>query len=584
METNNTNIHKTTSSLRTKISGTFIALLGIMLIVVVFSYLESNKVDRKLALLAETVIPLTNHVANLDTAVLEQTIVVKEILRLKEGKNNEAEVKRLIERFRGYDQQVRTGLAEAELIVHTRLQGELSRHDLLQLATITPLLNEIADEHQDFSEHMEATITQTLSPDPEVRRLIHQQLESHVDRLDRAVRNVLSTLETLSEHQSQSVLFGELSLHHVSLLVGVLTFFVGALLSPVAVGRIIRPLKHLSDGAKQISAGDLSVEIPVQSTDEVGELTISFNAMAQELKTKEAIKTLFGKYVDPRIVEDLIAEGGEQAFSENAKQEMTIFFSDIAGFSTISESLTPNSLVRLMNLYFTHVSQPIYQHNGVIDKFIGDAVMAFWGPPFTTDNHAKQAAGAALEYVARLNQINAEIPDLLGVKKDPPVIDVRIGLCTGDVIAGSIGSTEYMSYTVFGDSVNIAARLESANKKYGTRIIMEQSTQALIDDRFETRKIDQIRVVGIHEPLEIFELLGEKSSVEPPKLDLKSHYEAALASYLSQNWQQAQEHLEQCLTIEPGDRPSQVIQQRIEDFHQNPPPDDWDGVWQLDSK
>jgi len=296
------------------------------------------------------------------------------------------------------------------------------------------------------------------------------------------------------------------------------------------------------------------------------------------------MKALFGKYVDPRIIESVINKGDELIINESQKKEMTVFFSDIAGFSSISESLTPNGLVKLMNLYFTHVSKPIYRFNGVIDKFIGDAVMAFWGAPFSNDQHAAQACAAALETLESLTQINDLVPELLGFKKNAPHINIRIGLCTGDVVAGNIGSNECMSYTVLGDTVNIAARLESANKQYGTRIIMEKNTHDLIKAEFETRKIDRIRVVGIEEPVEIFELLAPKSKLEPNAEALRETYESALSSYQARDFIQAKKYLEECLEIKPNDGPSQVLSKRMEILTQTPPANDWDGVWQLESK
>ena len=574
------------TSLKVKISGSFLLLLSIMLAVIVFSYHQSDKVDKELALLAKTVIPLTNHVANLTAYALEQTVIFERILRLRqETPTRTNKINASIKRLNEYSEKVSYELAQAQSILEERLiKGDIKHEVLILLAQIPPSLKTVEKEHNDFNLHVSLLLKREKIAAPEVRHLLNQQLEGQIDNLGQALYDVLQMLERLTESESKTVMFGELSIHQGSLIIGVIVFLVGIVISPLITLRIVKPLKELSEGAKKISKGDLSINIPIHSRDEVGELTHSFNKMAEELKNKERIKNLFGKYVDPRIIESVIDKGEELFVNDSQKKKMTVFFSDIEGFSEISESLTANGLVKLMNHYFTHASQPIYRHNGVIDKFIGDAIMAFWGAPFSNDKHAIEACEASLEYLDSLTKINLQIPEILGFKKNAPQINVRIGLCTGDVVAGNIGSNDCMSYTVLGDTVNIAARLESANKKYGTRIIMEQNTHDMIKDHFETRKIDRIRVVGIQKPIEIFELLAKKSQLEPSAETLRTNYESALQCYQCSDFTQAKIFLDHCLEITPNDGPSQALNQRMEIFAQTPPANDWDGIWQLESK
>lgn len=557
-----------------------------MLSVIIFSYLQSSKVDKQLSLLAKTVIPLTNHLSNLTAYTLEQTVIFERILKLRQETPPLPErVEASVKRFHEYREKVEKELRLAQAVLDGELHNpEIKQEVLVLLAQIPPSLRAVAKEHNDFNLHVGLLLKREKIDNPQVRFLLNQQLEGQIDNLGQALYDVSQMLAKLSESESETVMFGELSIHQGSLIIGVTVFLIGIAISPLITLQIIKPLKELSDGAKKISTGDLSINIPVKSHDEVGALTTSFNQMAAELKNKERIKNLFGKYVDPRIIESVIDNGDELIVQESQKKKMTVFFSDIAGFSAISESLTANGLVKLMNHYFTHASQPIYRFNGVIDKFIGDAVMAFWGPPFSNEKHAFQACNASLEYIDSLDSINLQIPEILGFKKNVPHIDVRIGLCTGEVVAGNIGSNNCMSYTVLGDSVNIAARLESANKKYGTRIIMEHHTHAMIKDQFETRKIDRIRVVGIQEPVEIYELLAKKSQLEPSANALRNHYESALQCYQARDFKEAKNYLHRCTEIHPNDGPTQVLRQRMEILTQTPPANDWDGVWQLESK
>jgi adenylate cyclase len=307
--------------------------------------------------------------------------------------------------------------------------------------------------------------------------------------------------------------------------ISLLAFILGITFTTVLTKRIVKPVHQIISGAKDIALGKLDVKVPVFSKDEIGMLATSFNLMAQELKTKELIKEKFGQYVDPRVVDTLLKQD-ESGLNNGEKQVMTVFFSDLEGYSSITEVLTPLRLVNLINKYLTLASEPIIRYKGVIDKYIGDAIMSFWGPPFTDESeHAKLACRASLEQFVKLDELQAQLPDLLGFRKGLPKINVRIGLCTGELIVGNIGSNISKSYTVMGDTVNVASRLESANKQYGTHILMSEATYELVKDEFETREIDNIIVVGKSEPVRIFELLAPSGKIEKQVLDLRDYFQ-----------------------------------------------------------
>jgi len=307
--------------------------------------------------------------------------------------------------------------------------------------------------------------------------------------------------------------------------------------------------------------------------------------MTKELLHKQEIKKIFGKYVDPRIVDGLLLVNNTLNISKGKKKNMTVFFSDIENFTTISENLTPHGLVALMNKYFSLLSKPISAHNGVIDKYIGDSIMAFWGDPFTgKENHAKLACLAALEQFEQLDELNETLVDVLGFRKNVPKIKIRIGLCTGDVIAGSIGSKNSQSYTVMGDTVNIASRLESLNKQFGTRILITESTFKMIQEDFITRKIDNIIIMGKSEPVFIYELIGKKESVQNQIQECINFYEDAYILYQQKEWAKASELLEKCLQINEDDKATKVLLERIEYFKINPPQENWNGVWSMTKK
>ena len=333
-----------------------------------------------------------------------------------------------------------------------------------------------------------------------------------------------------------------------------------------------------------MEGGALDTVIPITSRDEIGRLTHSFNSMVSDLRIKAQIRETFGKYVDPRIVAGLI-DRPELTDAKGSRREMTISFCDMKGFTTFSEGMTPAALVTVLNRYMTVMSEPVRRHSGIIDKYIGDAIMAFWGPPFTgADEPARLACLAALDQLGGLAAFRAELPDLTGLKHGFPEIDIRIGIATGDVVVGSIGSEQTRNYTVIGDAVNLASRLEGANKTYRTRVLMSEATNRLAADTVETREIDTVLVVGKTEPQRIFELLGRKGEVAHDRLALRDAYVEALDAYRQKAWEEARARFEGCLAITPCDPPTKVFLGRIARFRAAAPCADWNGVWSLAEK
>jgi adenylate cyclase len=231
------------------------------------------------------------------------------------------------------------------------------------------------------------------------------------------------------------------------------------------------------------------------------------------------------------------------------------------------------------------MSGPVRHNNGIIDKYIGDGIMAYWGPPFTSaEEHPGLACLAALDQLAGLAAFRAELPELTGVRRGFPEIDIRVGIATGDVVVGNIGSEQARNYTVIGDTVNLASRLEGANKTYGTRALIGEVTNRFAGDLVETREIDRVLVVGKTEPQRIFELLGRKGEVAEERLKLRDTFDEALAAYRRKDWPEAHAGFEGCLKIMPGDGPSKVFLSRIAQFCTTAPSPDWDGVWSLVEK
>ena len=362
------------------------------------------------------------------------------------------------------------------------------------------------------------------------------------------------------------------------------TVLLGLAVAALITNRLSRPVRSLASAMRDVQGGNLNIELPVSSSDEVGRLTDSFNFFVKELRSKQLLKQTFGKYIDPRILEHVLAQPGSEGVG-SGRREMTVLFADLVGFTGLSERLTPLLMVTLLNRHFGLQALAVQEHHGVVDKFIGDSVMAFWGQPFVKpEEHAVLACRAAQAQLAALDTLRRELPDITGLRRDAPIIDLGIGICTGEVVVGNIGSENTRSYTVIGDTANLAARLETANRVYGTHVLVAESTAQAVGSQFEMREIDTIFVKGKIETTRVFELMSAAGQLSGELVRLRERYDAARRSYLAQDWDTAEATFRECLEIRPNDGPSRVFLERVQALRRNPPSKDWNGVWQLVEK
>lgn len=290
------------------------------------------------------------------------------------------------------------------------------------------------------------------------------------------------------------------------------------------------------------------------------------------------IKGMFSQYVSGALVNELIANpdklklGGE-------KKELSILFSDIAGFSTFSEKMQPDELVTLINEYLSAMTDVVLKNKGTLDKYIGDAVMAFWGAPLPLEDHADRACKSALEMMERLSQLKVEWRS-----KNIPEINIRIGINTGEVVVGNMGGEQRFDYTVMGDEVNLASRLEGANKQYGSSIMVNESTFQLTKHLYLYRELDNIRVKGKSKPTVVYELIGADNDLECIKKSEKLNlYRDALIEYKNRNFISAAEKFH--LSYQNyQDYTSKVYYERCQFYSQNPPQEDWDCVFTMTTK
>ena len=296
-----------------------------------------------------------------------------------------------------------------------------------------------------------------------------------------------------------------------------------------------------------------------------------------EARGKRQITGLFGQYVPPELVDEM-AKDPEKFSMEGESREMTVLFTDVRGFTTISEGLDPKALSLLMNEFLTPLTEVIYRHRGTIDKYIGDCIMAFWGAPLPDPMHARNGILAALEMQRTLRELQPHFK-----AHNWPEIHIGVGLNTGRMSVGNMGSRIRLAYTVMGDAVNLASRLESITKEYGADIIVGEETRASVSD-IVFREIDRVRVKGKDVAVTMFQPIGLEGEVPQERRDEIERFHRALALYRSQDWDGAEKAFIEVRTIESERRMAQVFLERIAILRVNPPGSGWDGAFTFETK
>jgi adenylate cyclase len=300
---------------------------------------------------------------------------------------------------------------------------------------------------------------------------------------------------------------------------------------------------------------------------------------ASERRGRRFVQEALGRYTSPALVRTLTDHPEYLSLEWGETREMSVYFSDIAGFTTISENLAPEKLVALLNEYLTEMTDIVLAHEGVVDKYIGDAIMAFWGAPLPDAEHAARSVLAAIDMRQRCEALRPEWERRYG-----QTLLVRAGINSGQAVVGNMGSRHKYNYTVMGDMVNLAARLEGANKAYGTFLMISESTRAAVGDAVDVRELDLLTVKGKEEPVRVYEVLDRAGRTGAELLEAVAHYEEGLRRYRARAFEGAVEAFERCLSLRGDDGPSTTYIERCRHFLANPPPESWDGVWRLKEK
>ena len=554
------------------LAGILLALFGVVVgVLTVIQKLDSDQINN----LAEYELPLTRLVAELDVDTDRYELGILRALRL--NPLNPDELAAAIAAKKELTDELRADVDAATALLAKAIQDPGYRTaERVELARIEGSFKYLTRSLEGFLAIGEQTMAALIDGQREDARTASLGFTKFAQAFGPALSEIRRNLASLTYRGTRAVLARQRLNTYLSFSLFVAACGIGLGISAVGSARVVGGLRQLVARTRAIESGKESEPLSVLTRDEVGELALSFNRMVEELRTRERIKDTFGKFVDPRIVTRLIGSGAEQA----ERRTLTIFFSDIKDFSGISEQLTASAVVNLLNSYFGTVADVIHAHRGFIDKYIGDAVMAFWVSPFSAgDDHASDACLAALAQQEAIGALRDQLPEITGMRRNPPRLAVRMGIATGEAVVGTIGSDSTRSYTVIGDTVNLASRLESINKVYGSSLILSEETYRMAQQVIEARELDFITVAGKTEPVRIYEAMGRVGELTPERIQLREMFASGLAAYRRQNWDEAQTCFDSCLLGAVEDGPSLLFVERIRKLRSIPPPADWDGVW-----
>jgi len=565
-----------------KIFGLAIILLLLTIALAGFLLYEVTRTKQDLTVVANFDVPLTQSLARLHEFGLRRRLAFERWFgALNAPEPNREIVAEATENYALFTRKLTDEFSTARSIIDAYPKNAPGSHTLAEVET---LLDQIQPAYKTLNNRQREVLDMQRAGQHDKANEQLNLLNDLQGTVQNQRESVNSKMAAWSDSAAKATEQRERRVFWLTIAATTSTVLLGLAVAALITNRLSRPVRSLASAMRDVQGGNLNVQLPVRSSDEVGRLTDSFNFFVQELRSKEHMKQTFGKYIDPRILEHVLAQPGAEALA-GGRREMTVLFADLVGFTSLSERLTPLVMVTLLNRHFGLQALAVQEHKGVVDKFVGDSIVGFWGPPFVkAEENATLACRAAEAQLLALDTLRRELPEITGLRRDAPRIDLCIGICSGEVVVGNIGSETTRSYTVVGDTVNLAARLERANRVYGTQILINESTAQAIGSQFETREIDTISVKGKTETTRIFELMSAAGQLSEESVRLRERYAAARRMYLGQDWDLAETGFRECLQIRPDDGPSRVLLERIQFLRRNPPGDDWNGVWHLREK
>ncbi len=571
-------------SVRQKIMGIATSMIIFSIAVSVFSSVRLLQVKHELVDLAEYTIPITDLLSIVDIHTLEQELHLQRVFKFYEIEPLDQKlIDQEWEKFEKRGHEVDREIKKAEELAHEGTLHAEVESDVAFYRDIDESLKAIEKEHQDFHDHAVAIVEHLRKGEMELAEELELKLQHEEDHFNKHVEEILHKLQRQTLLAAETADKHEQEVFWLVIVATVVAVVAGLLYAMVIIKGFLRPISDLAAKMHLVDQGDLDVDVVATTSDEIGQLSRRFNAMIEELRLKDKIEDTFGKYVDPRVVEKLLEEDGLQG-AEGEKRRMTVLFAGLAGLDNLSHDIEPEALMAFYNDYMEILDRPLTEHKGVLNDFVGTVITGFWGPPFTgEDEHAGLALNTAADLIAALPELDALIRNRLGDSFQEGAYDITIGVATGELIVGNMGSANAMSYKVLGDVVNNASRLKGASRQYGVAFLCAEETAQLAGPEFRFREVDEILAVGMDNPIKIYESLPDQPSYAAYTDDALALYSKGLEAYRQGDWAGAKQAWTAFAAKAPRDKAVQILLARLPQLEAAPPAD-WAGVWRLTEK
>lgn len=570
-------------SLGAKFVGLTAGLILLLSLTALISLRTSAETVRQIRSVVDFAVPAYGALARSHIRSLEQAVELRRSLLLAEDPAaSDDAIAKHVQAFLTAQTEFRREVTDAERLLESERDSASSERTASDLQKVTEAIAGLRALTETYEKEISACLAAVRARSlPEARQrlvTIDGLRNALAERLEASRTGMFAVLRTISREAQAAQARAQMA----TIVVFALSSILGLGVAAIGAVRLIRSIKSIVRGAEAVESGNLETRIELASRDEIGRLAASFNRMTEGLRMRDWIRDTFGRYVDRRIAEQLI-ESRNLLTDRGERRHVAVMFCDLAGFATLSERVEAERLVQFLNAYFSLIAREIAATDGIIDKYIGDAVMAYWCPPFVPqDQVALRSADAALLCLGQIPAVTAasrEIFDGGAQAYDPRI---RIGIASGQSITGSIGAEERRNYTVIGDTVNLASRIEGANRLYRTTNLVCGRTAEAVRANFELREIDTVGLPGIDMPQALFEIIGRAGQISTEKQELRARYALALDAYRRGDWPSARRHFSDCLGFSPQDGPTRTMLKRIEMLSAMPAmAGSWDSAWRL---
>ncbi|KEO57614.1 MULTISPECIES: adenylate/guanylate cyclase domain-containing protein [Thalassospira] len=540
-----------------------------------FSVIQSLGINGDLEAVSRYVTPVKDALSDVRSRQLEQISLIDRYMRVVENEGPDASLLSGIEieidaKQTQIEQAFRKAFTSAAL-GRAQASGHFDQGVLLDLDV---RMREFADIAAQFNLGVERLLGRVRDGDLDDA----QRQENLVRGIHRNIvldlRSEILLLEKYSSETVENVSAREDFLIQAEFIMMLAAVVIGISFAYYLAQAVVKAVRDTTNALNSVQSGKLDTSLDFKGKGDFARLADAFNRMTRELRVRFRMRERFGKYIDPKIINNLLSQ--ETALETSQKRVMTVSVVNLTNFDWMAEHIPPEKLVDFLNDYLTAMTEPIANHSGIIDNFVGDRVIGFWGPPFCGEkSHAGHACLAALEQVARFNALKTKYADLIGDHG----LDIRVGIATGEVVVGSIGTDKSRSYTVVGDCVNYANRLEKANRIYGTQILASHETASMAAGEIEMRDLDHVVLLGTEHVVYLYEVLAQSGQLSDERREWRKTYEMAIALYREGQFDKAQPLFEEVQEGIGSDFAAQLMLNRMERLQRREQDREWNGTW-----